>query len=102
MMSGNSAAPEFERHFLDDLVKEMTKFRSAFESLMSLLSSFKTPEASALLSKALKSIDEMNSTMAMYQDVRMLCPPLCQSVASVASPQHSALGVSHGSCLVCG
>ena len=70
MTSGNSAAPDFERLFLDDLVKEMTQFRSAFEQLMALLTTFHSTDASALLTRALKAIDEMNSTMAMYQDVR--------------------------------
>ena len=72
LMSGDSAAPDFERQFLDDLVKEMTQFRAAYEHLMLLLTTFKTPEAAPLLSRALKSIDEINSTMAMYQDVRIV------------------------------
>lgn len=70
LTSGNSAAPEFERQFLDDMVKEMTNFRGAFEQLMELLAGFKTSEAAALLKRALKAIDEMNSTMSLYQDVR--------------------------------
>lgn len=69
-MSGDSAAPDLDRQFLDDLVSEMTQFRAAYEHLMVLLTTFKTPEAAALLSRALESIDEISSAMAMYQDVR--------------------------------
>ena len=70
LTSGQSAAPDVERHFLDDLVKEMTTFRAAFEQLMGLLATFKSGEAAALLDTALKKMDAMNSTMALYEDVR--------------------------------
>ena len=70
LTSGQSAAPDVERHFLDDLVKEMSTFRVAFEQLMGLLATFKSPEASALLDASLKKMDAMNATMALYEDVR--------------------------------
>ena len=72
LTSGQSAAPDVERHFLDDLVKEMSTFRVAFEQLMGLLATFKSAEASALLDAALKKMDAMNATMALYEDVRTL------------------------------
>jgi hypothetical protein len=70
LTSGQSAAPDVERHFLDDLVKEMATFRTAFEQLMGLLATFKSGEAAALLDTALKKMDAMNATMALYEDVR--------------------------------
>ncbi len=70
LTSGQSAAPDVERHFLDDLVKEMSMFRVAFEQLMGLLATFKSAEASALLDAALKKMDAMNATVALYEDVR--------------------------------
>ena len=70
LTSGQSAAPDVERHFLDDLVKEMATFRTAFEQLMGLLATFKSSEAAALLDTALKKMDAMNAIMALYEDVR--------------------------------
>lgn len=39
--SGESAAPDFERQFLGELVEEVLSFRAAFEQLLSSVSSFK-------------------------------------------------------------
>ncbi len=82
LTSGQSAAPDVERHFLDDLVKEMSMFRVAFEQLMGLLATFKGAEASTLLDAALKKMDAMNATVALYEDVRT--PPFGSATACVS------------------
>lgn len=39
--SGKSAAPDFERQFLAELVEEVLSFRTAFQQLLASMSSFK-------------------------------------------------------------
>jgi hypothetical protein len=68
--SGESAAPDFERQFLDELVAEMTTFRGAFEQLLAVLSGYSSSESQALTSTAIEAMDGMNAALQLHTDVR--------------------------------
>lgn len=64
--SGKSAAPDFERQFLGELVEEVLSFRGAFEQLLSSFSTFKQ-DTGPLVKKSLEAIEEMNNVLELYQ-----------------------------------
>lgn len=69
LASGESAAPDFEAQFLDELVAEMVAFRGAFEQLLAALAGHTTPEAAALLTKALEARDGINAALELHGNV---------------------------------
>lgn len=64
--SGQSAAPDFERQFLGELVEEVLSFRAAFEQLLASFSTFKQDTA-PLVKKSLEAIEEMNNVLELYR-----------------------------------
>lgn len=70
-----SAKADSQQAFLKEVVVEMEAYRSKFEPLLSQLSSFDSPEATQLMSRALETMDVINNIINLQDEVGPLSSP---------------------------
>ena len=69
LSAGGGANSESQQGYLKELVTEMEGYRTKFEPLLAQLSSFDSPEAQQLMSKALETMDVINNIINLQDEV---------------------------------